>query len=236
MAQCLAERAEYEVTVSLAGRTSLPLAQAVPVRVGGFGGIVGLVGYLGRERIDAIVDATHPYADTMSRNAALASETANIPLIALRRPPWKQVAGDLWSEMASTRDAVACLGVVPRRVFLALGRQEVRAFEAAPQHTYLVRSVDPLVPPLAVPRAEHRLGRGPFLEEAEREMLVNHCTEVIVSKNSGGTATYGKIAAARELGLKVLLLRRPELPVVPEVPRPEAVLPWLDHVLALRGV
>ena len=232
----LAGRAGLAVVASLAGRTARPVPQPSAVRVGGFGGAEGLADHLRRESFAAMVDATHPYAAAISRNAARASVLAGVPLLALRRPPWRRQAGDLWEEAADAADAAARLGSAPRRVFLALGRQELRAFEAAPQHRYLVRSVEPVAPPLRVPWAEYRLARGPFEFAAERAMLEAHGTEVIVAKNSGGEATRGKMVAARELGIRVLLLRRPALPTVPEAAELGAALRWLDHVLALRGV
>lgn len=236
LTEILALRADLDAVVSLAGRTTRRSPQAVPARVGGFGGVDGLATYIEREGVRAVVDATHPYAAAMSRNAAVAAARTAVPLVALRRPPWNPAAGDRWTEANDAAEAAALLGAAPRRVFLALGRQEVRVFEAAPQHFYLVRSIEPIAPPLRVPRAEYRLDRGPFPVAAERELLERHRIEVIVAKNSGGADTYGKVAAARELGLHVLLLRRPELPPVPEVTRPEEVLEWLDHALALRGV
>ena len=112
-------------------------------------------------------------------------------------------------------DAVAALGKSPRKIFLALGRQEIAGFEAAPQHAYVIRSVDPVEPPLAVPDATYILARGPFSEADDRALLEAHGIDAIVAKNSGGTATYGKIAAARKLGIDVFLFRRPALPDMP---------------------
>ncbi|MGE5147122.1 MAG: precorrin-6A/cobalt-precorrin-6A reductase, partial [Candidatus Eiseniibacteriota bacterium] len=153
LAGALAERRDLAVTLSLAGRTAEPLKQPVPVRSGGFGGAEGLADYLRAARIDVLIDATHPYAAAISANAAEAARAARIPLIALRRPPWTRVAGDMWTEAGTMEEAVTALGQAPRRVFLALGRKELHPFEAAPQHVYLVRSVDPVDPPLAVPHA-----------------------------------------------------------------------------------
>ena len=123
------------------------------------------------------------------------------------------------------------LGPGPRRVFLALGRQEVAAFEAAPQHRYLIRSVDPVEPPLAVPDASYLLARGPFREADEHALLQKHHIDVVVSKNSGGEATYGKIAAARTLGIEVVMIRRPVLPDVPSAETVEALAAMVDHFL-----
>jgi precorrin-6A/cobalt-precorrin-6A reductase len=236
LAERLGERADMAVTVSLAGRTTAPAAQGVPVRIGGFGGTEGLARYLTTERVDALIDATHPYAAIISANAAAAAAATRVPLLALRRPPWAPLPGDRWIEVADAAAAVEALGETPRRVFLTLGKTEIGIFARAPQHHYLVRSVEPVDPPLPVPHASYLTGRGPFNETADRALLVAHAIDVVVAKNSGGTATYGKIAAARVLGLPVILLRRPALPDVPSVGTVEDAVSWLDHALALRGV
>jgi precorrin-6A/cobalt-precorrin-6A reductase len=239
LAERLAPRSDLDVRLSLAGRTSNPVPHPVPVRVGGFGGAEGLAQYLETERIARLIDATHPYAAIMSQNAVQAARLAGVPLLALRRSAWQPVAGDRWTEVADTRAAARALGDVPRRVFLALGRNEIVAFEAAPQHFYLVRSVDPVEPPLAVPHAAYIQARGPFREEDDRALLATHAIDVVVSKNSGGGAAYGKIAAVRALNIEVILLRRPALPDVPAVERIEDAVAWLAHAGAsaeARGV
>jgi len=239
LAERLRGRADLAITLSLAGRTTAPAAQPAPVRIGGFGGAEGLAAYLRAEPIRALIDATHPYAAVISANAARAAEAAGVRLLALRRPPWQAVAGDRWSEVADVPAAVEALGSAPRRVFLALGRKEIQPFGTAPQHDYLVRSVDPVVPPLPVPHASYLVARGPFAEATERALLRAHAIDVIVAKNSGGEATYGKIAAARALGIEVILLRRPPLPAVPSVASVTEAIAWLDHALAFvsaRGV
>ena len=239
LAERLRGRADAAITLSLAGRTATPAAQPVPVRIGGFGGAEGLAAYLRAERIAALIDATHPYAATISDNAARAAATAGVRLLALRRPPWQPTARDRWTEVTDVSSAVRALGSAPRRVFLALGRKELAPFVSAPRHRYLVRSVDPVDPPLAVPHATYLVARGPFAEAAERQLLLAHGIEAIVSKNSGGEATYGKIAAARALGIEILMLRRPQLPAVPNVASVEEAAAWLDHALAsvaARGV
>jgi precorrin-6A/cobalt-precorrin-6A reductase len=228
LAERLAERRDLAVTLSLAGRTASPAAQPVPVRIGGFGGAQGLAAHLAAERIDALIDATHPYAAIISANAAQAAGAAGVPLLALRRPAWVAVAGDRWIEVDDMQAAVQALAAAPRRVFLALGRNEIAAFVAAPQHFYLVRSVDPIEPPLRVPHAHYVTGRGPFTQAGDRALLVDHGIEIVVAKNSGGDATYGKIAAARALGVAVMLLRRPALPDVAAVATVEEALAWID--------
>ncbi|CCV14607.1 cobalt-precorrin-6A reductase [Mesorhizobium sp. STM 4661] len=235
----LAARADLEVTLSLAGRTESPVAQGVPVRAGGFGGARGLAAYLKEADTDLLIDATHPYAARISANAAEAAPQAGVPIMALRRPGWEPVEGDRWMLVDTVAGAVQALGAAPRRVFLALGRQEVAVFEAAPQHHYLIRSVDPVEPRLAVPDATYLLSRGPFREADERALLESNGIDIVVSKNSGGEATYGKIAAARVLGIEVIMIRRPSQPDVPSAETVDQLAAMVDHALepdAERGV
>jgi precorrin-6A/cobalt-precorrin-6A reductase len=229
LAERLAPRRDLDVRLSLAGRTSNPVPHPVPVRVGGFGGAAGLADFLTSERIDRLIDATHPYATVMSQHAIDGARRADVPLLALRRAAWTPIAGDRWTEVADTRAAASALGETPRRVFLALGRNDIAAFEQAPQHFYLVRSVDPVEPPLRVSDVIYVQARGPFGEEDDRALLAAHGIDVVVSKNSGGSAAYGKIAAARTLGVEVILVRRPTVPDVPAVARIDDVVAWLDH-------
>lgn len=239
LAAKLAARGDLDITLSLAGRTEKPVAQPVPVRIGGFGGVQGLADWLGEHKADLLIDATHPYAARISANAAEAARISGVPIFALRRPGWEPVAGDRWILVDDGEEAVAALGKTPRRVFLALGRQEVAAFEAAPQHAYVIRSVDPIEPPLRVPDATYILARGPFAEVDERALLEAQKIDVIVAKNSGGQATYGKIAAARELGIEVILFRRPQLPDVLSAPSVSAMAEMVNHFAApaeKRGV
>jgi len=239
LAGVLAGRADFAVTLSLAGRTMTPVPQPVPVRVGGFGGAEGLAAYLRDEKIGALIDATHPYAAVMSLSAAQAAEITGVPFLALRRAAWQQMQGDQWIEAGNVAEAIEALGKAPRRVFLALGRKEIEPFEAAPQHIYLVRSVDPVDPPLAVPHAIYLTARGPFSEADDRALLERHRIDVIVAKNSGGPASHGKIAAARALHLPVVVLPRPALPEAESVQKVEDVVAWLDHAVtaaATRGV
>ena len=235
----LNEGGDVAVTLSLAGRTARPRPQGVPTRIGGFGGADGLARYLREKNIGVLIDATHPFADRISANAARAAEQAGVPLLALRRVPWTKVSGDRWIDGESVAHAVAALGAAPRRAFIALGRKEIEPFSAAPQHTYLVRSVDPIDPPLAVPHAVYVTARGPFSEAEDRTLLEQHRIDIVVAKNSGGDASYGKIAAARALRIPVVMLRRPVLPDVESVGTIEDALSWLNHAVtgaASRGV
>jgi precorrin-6A/cobalt-precorrin-6A reductase len=241
LAERLAWRGDLDVTASLAGRTAAPARQAVPVRRGGFGGAAGLADYLKRERIAALIDATHPYAAVISASAVVAARRANVAFIGLRRAPWTAMAGDHWTEVSDISAAVEALGQTPRRVFVTLGRNELAPLQNAPQHHYLIRSVDPVEPPLALPHAHYMTARGPFAAADERALMTEHRIDIVIAKNGGGTATYGKIEAARTLGLAVIMLRRPAPPDGPAVHSIDEALAWLDHTLtsaaaAARGV
>ena len=135
--------------------------------------------------------------------------------------------------------AARALGEHPRRVFLTVGRQEVAPFASAPQHHYYIRSVDPVEPPLDVPHAHYILARGPFTESEDRALLESFSIDAVVAKNSGGEATYSKIAAARLLGIPVFMFSRPPVPECPSVGTVAEAVAWLDHAAGLavpRGV
>lgn len=223
LAERLVAHGGVDVTLSLAGRTANPLPQAGRLRVGGFGGVEGLVRHL-RERVDVLVDATHPYAARMSGNAEIAAREAGVPLVVLERPAWQPASGDNWIAADSAVDAAARLGEAPRTVFLAIGRQELAPFRALPWHRYVVRSVDPVGADQAIPGAVCLLERGPFDLESERRLLVEHRIDVVVSKNSGGEAALPKIVAARALGLPVVMIMRPR-------PRPSGAVSTVDEAL-----
>jgi precorrin-6A/cobalt-precorrin-6A reductase len=228
LARALGGRTDLSLILSLAGRTAAPKAEPVPTRIGGFGGAEGLARYLRAEAITHLIDATHPFAAVISGNAARAAARAGVPLLATRRPAWTREPGDLWTEVAGMAEAAATLGPEPRRVFLTIGRQEAAAFAAAPQHSYLARTVEPLGDDLTVPQLRTIEAKGPFDAGAEAALMRQAGIEILVSKNSGGAATYGKIAAARALAIPVVMVRRPEKPDVPSVPDAAGALRWLD--------
>ena len=209
LASALAMRSDVAPMLSLAGRTENPLPPPIPFRVGGFGGPEGLRAYLARERFDAVVDATHPFATQMSRHAALACEGARVPLLVFSRPAWTRQDGDDWLDVESVEAAVGALGEAPRRVFLTQGRLQLAAFAAAPQHLYLVRAIDPPAKIAALRNCKLVLARGPFELADELALMKAEKIEILVSKNSGGAATYPKIEAARRLGVKVVMVRQP---------------------------
>jgi precorrin-6A/cobalt-precorrin-6A reductase len=203
--------AGVDAVYSYAGRTASPKAQPLPTRIGGFGGVDGLAAYLRAERITHIVDATHPFAARISRNAVEAATASGIELIAVERPAWTPVAGDRWIEVPSIEAAVAALPEARATVFLAIGRQSLEAFAAKPQHRYLLRLVDPMQV-LPLPDAVAVVDRGPFTEAGDRALMERHGVALVVAKNAGGAAAAAKLSAARALGLPVVMIERPAVP------------------------
>ncbi|PJF11257.1 cobalt-precorrin-6A reductase [Pseudorhodobacter sp. MZDSW-24AT] len=232
------ELAQAGVTAvfSYAGRTEHPVAQPLPMRVGGFGGVAGLVAYLKAEGISHVIDATHPFAAQMSRNAIAACAQTGTPLIGLERAPWQAQAGDRWQTVAGNAGALRALPQAPARVFLAIGKQGLAAFAAAPQHHYLLRLVDPPAAPLPLAQATVVIARGPFDVAGDSALLRDHAITHIIAKNAGGSGAEAKLLAARALGLPVILIDRPELPPRHVVASVGAVMAWLGHGATARGV
>lgn len=230
LAARIATRAGLRVTYSLAGRTRAPELPGCAVRIGGFGGAPGLRDWLAAHNVRVLADATHPFAARISANATAAAQAAGVPLVRLRRPGWMRQPGDRWTEVPDMATAVTALGAAPRRVFLAIGRQEVAAFRTAPQHSYLVRSIEPVDPRDLPAHAETLLAQGPFAEADEAALLAAHRIDTVVAKMSGGAASYGKIAAARALGLPVVMIARPAEPEAS--PTVEAAMSEIDRHLA----
>lgn len=223
-------------TVSFAGRVERPKRQPLPQRIGGFGGVSGLVDYLLAERISHVIDATHPFAAQMSRNAVAACDAAGVPLIALTRAPWVAQGGDRWIQVADIAGAVAALDRPVARVMLAVGRMHLAEFAPNPQHFYLLRLVDPPSAPPPFPAHHVLVSRGPFTEAEDRALMEQHGIDLVVSKNAGGTGAYAKIAAARGLGLPVIMIDRPTLPERREAHAVQEVLDWIAHAGTDRGV
>jgi precorrin-6A/cobalt-precorrin-6A reductase len=229
LARTIATDQRFAATLSLAGRTEHPARTPVPMRSGGFGGADGLVHYLAEKDIDALIDATHPFAAHMKQNAVEAARMTGVAFLAIRRPAWAPEPGDHWTEIASLEEAATALGEAPRRVLLTTGRKELAPFKRASQHFYLVRSVEPPDPEALPPRAEVISARGPFTVAGEKALLEEQGIEIIVTKNSGGTATSAKLEAARALSLPVLMVRRPALPDAPSAETVEEALLWLER-------
>jgi precorrin-6A/cobalt-precorrin-6A reductase len=226
MARALAE-AGVDAVYSYAGRTEAPMGQPIHMRVGGFGGVAGLRAYLKAEGISHVIDATHPFAAQMSGNAVAACTAEAVPLIALERAPWVAGEGDRWTRVADIPAAVAALAGPPKRVFLAIGRQHLEPFAAQGQHRYLLRLVDAPSGPLPLPLADVVVARGPFDLGGDSALLRTHGIEVVVAKNAGGKGAVAKIAAARALGLPVVMIDRPVLPARKVVGSVADVMGWL---------
>ena len=221
---------EVRVTTSLAGRVSRPGALAGDVRIGGFGGAEGLAEWLCEHRVDAVVDATHPFAESITANAARAATDTGLPVVVLRRPGWRPVPGDRWHPVASLPEAADLLPRLGRRILLTTGRLGLAAFAHLPQLHFVVRSVEPPEPPMP-PDVELLLARGPFTVADETALLREHRIDVVVTKDSGGAATSAKLTAAREAGVPVVVVRRPPLPDgVSAVADVGGVLEWVGRL------
>ncbi|MEE1813433.1 cobalt-precorrin-6A reductase [Streptomyces sp. BE133] len=220
--------ATVRITTSLAGRVARPRMPAGDVRIGGFGGPQGLADWLRTHSVDTVVDATHPFAGNISANAAAAANATGTALFALRRPGWTAGPGDHWHSADDLAHAAAQLPALGHRIFLTTGRLGLAAFAAAPGADtlhFLVRSVEPPEPPL--PRdTDVLLDRGPYTVEGETALLRERAIDVLVTKDSGGPATAAKLTAARNLGLPVVVVRRP--------PPPEGVPVVRDVASALQ--
>ncbi|WP_026342697.1 cobalt-precorrin-6A reductase [Nocardia sp. BMG111209] len=201
----------FEIVSSLAGRVRAPVLPVGEVRVGGFGGVGGLRDWLADNAVDAIVDATHPFAGTMSAHAATAAAAAGLPLIHLRRPGWSAQSADRWMRVPDNTAAAGVAAELGDRIFLTIGRQGVGAFAHLTEPWFLIRAIDPPTAALP-PRHEILLARGPFTVDDECGLLARHRIEVLVTKDSGGELTAAKLTAARERGVPVVMIDRPPLP------------------------
>ncbi|WP_271193460.1 cobalt-precorrin-6A reductase [Pseudomonas turukhanskensis] len=210
-ALALARHLEADDIYSLAGLGRVPEDLPCQVRVGGYGGAEGLAQFIAENSIGLLVDATHPYAAQISANAARAATLASIPCWALRRPGWVAQAGDDWREVADWNDLIHSLKPFRRPLF-TLGREPLEHLDEIPEHQHW--TVRCLQSQAATPRAEIIGARGPFTLESERALFARLRCDVLISKNSGSEATEHKLQVARELGVPVLVLRRPTLPAV----------------------
>ncbi|MEH3155111.1 MAG: cobalt-precorrin-6A reductase [Gordonia paraffinivorans] len=222
------------VVSSLAGRVSQPRLPVGEIRIGGLGGVDGLRDWLVQHRSPALVDATHPFAQTISHNAQRAATLAGVPLIALRRPAWEPAPADRWTVVDDIAAAAAVVADRGGRVLLTTGRQDVGAFAAVDTAWFLIRVVDPPTADLP-PHHEILRSRGPYDLLSERELLRDNRIDLVVTKNSGGELTRAKLAAAAERGLEVVMVRRPPAPGADhEVTTPDAVMDVLGRILSSR--
>jgi len=226
LAARLVELPGVRIVSTLAGRVREPRLPVGEVRVGGFGGPERMAEWLRSQGADALVDATHPFAERISASAASAASLAGVPLLLLRRPGWVPAPGDDWRWVSSLEEAAALLPSLGERVFLTTGRQGLSVF-ASSALWFLARCVDPPEPPLPA-RVEVLLSRGPYSLDGELELMRQHRIDVLVTKDSGGGRTEAKLAAARQLRLPVVVVRRPAPPDVPSVATVDEALSWLD--------
>ncbi|MEV4161076.1 cobalt-precorrin-6A reductase [Nonomuraea dietziae] len=216
------------VVSSLAGRVRDPRLPVGEVHVGGFGGAEGLAAWLSAGRIDAVVDATHPFAARMTASAVEACRTTGTPLLVLRRPGWAHRPG--WRQADSLEEAARLLPSVGSRVFLTTGRRSMPVFAGLTDLWFLARSVDPPEPPIPG-NFLILLARGPYTVEGERELIRAHGLDVLVTKDSGGALTVAKLDAFEEAGLPVVVVRRPPLPEgLVAVESVAAAAAWVDAV------
>ncbi len=227
LAAALVARGGLRVVTSFAGRTKSPRLPAGEWRSGGFGGADGLADYLRAEKFNAVIDATHPFAAAMAFNAAEACARENVALLRLERAPWRPGPGDRWTEVDTLDDAADILRRDAKRVLMAVGRQELAPFVGLDDVWFLIRSVEAPDPMPAFKNFELLLSRGPFEVADERELLRDRRIDRIVCKNSGGTATQAKLIAARELGIKVIMKRRPPRPNLPIAYTFDDAIAWL---------
>lgn len=219
--------AGVDAVFSYAGRTAVPVAQPLPTRVGGFGGAGGMADYIRASRITHVVDATHPFAAQISRNAVDACLATGAALCALVRPEWVAGPGDDWRHVADTDAAVAALPDDPARVFLAIGKQTLAAFAAKPQHHYLLRLVDPPQAPLPLPDAAVVIARGPFALADDLALLQSYAITYVVAKNAGGAGAESKLKAALIQQIPVILIDRPRLPPRQTFDSAKGVMDWI---------
>jgi precorrin-6A/cobalt-precorrin-6A reductase len=223
-----------EVITSLAGRLPPPRGLAGRLRIGGFGGTSGLVRYLRDERIALVIDATHPFATTISAHAAEACAATRTPRLLFLRPPWTPQPGDRWDEVADFAAAAEEVGAIARRAFLTIGLSELAAFSTVRRVFFLVRLFR--LEPAPLPLADHAVivARPPFTVEAERGLLARERIDTLVSKHSGGPIE-AKLTAARALGLTVVMIRRPEKPPGVRVDGVAGAMAWLEARLGWRA-
>jgi precorrin-6A/cobalt-precorrin-6A reductase len=219
--------AGVDVLSSLAGRVREPRLPDGPVRIGGFGGPGGLAAFLRAEGITGVVDATHPFAGTITAHAVEAAGQAGVPLLVLRRPDWE--ADPSWDVVPDIRAAAAAVHTWPgESVFLTTGRRDLDVFAADDRHRFLVRTVDPPDGPVPA-RMTLVMDRGPYTVEGESALMLDHGVGLLVTKNSGGPMTAAKLRAARDLGVQVLMVARPPLPpTVPTVTTVTEAVRWVS--------
>ncbi|ASJ71887.1 cobalt-precorrin-6A reductase [Granulosicoccus antarcticus] len=238
MAHAMAHAMAYQginAWFSYAGRTRAPKAQPIPTRIGGFGGVEGMVDWLQQHDISHVIDATHPFAAGISANALQACALTGVDLCSFERAAWQAGGADNWQYVCDIDAAVDALPQVASNIFLAIGKQHIKAFTRQAQHHYLLRLVDQPEEAPPLPFASYVVDRGPFTVEQDLAMLREHAIDIIVCKNSGGSGAVAKLVAARHLQLPVVMINRPIQQACTRCHSVDEVLDWLAHA-TLRGV
>jgi precorrin-6A/cobalt-precorrin-6A reductase len=230
LAETLVDWPGLRVITSLAGRTRVPARPPGEVRIGGFSGADGLAQYLGETGVDAVVDATHPFATRISANARTACRRAVVPLLTIARPGWTREPGDIWIMVADEVDAAAALPE-GARALLALGSQRLAAFASRRDVAFFVRMVDPPAETLPLASCTVIVGRPSRSVAAEQALLADNRIDHLVCRNSGGEASYAKIAAARAFRLPVIMIDRPKAHGGTAVSTIAAAREWLVDML-----
>jgi len=215
-----------DAVISLAGATRAPQAQALPTRIGGFGGAEGFTDYLREAQISAVLDATHPYADRITVRTARICGDLGLPYLQFLRPPWLAEAGDNWTEIAREEDAAKHI-LTGATVFLGTGRQTLERFANLVGCDVICRQIDPPTHDFPFAGGRFLVGRPPFSVADEVALFTKLAVDVLVVKNAGGAASRTKLTAARQLGIPVLMIARPPTGNWAVVNNVEAALAWV---------
>ena len=219
----------FRILTSLRGSTQKPRLPKGDHRIGGFGGVDGLKNFLREEEVSHVIDATHPFAEQISRNAVHACRSSQLPLIRLERPSWEPVSEDNWILKPDLKSAAEWLRNHPQRVLLTTGHRDLDVFRDAHESFFLIRTIEPVSLPEGFPDAENLIARGPFSMDEEIALMRSWKISLLLCKNSGGEASFAKLLAARELSIPVLMMKRPELPEVSQTESIDEVVKWLAN-------
>ncbi|MEM9392372.1 MAG: cobalt-precorrin-6A reductase [Pseudomonadota bacterium] len=229
LAETLSARRDIDLTVSLSGATRAPEIGPAPTRVGGFGGAAGFEAYLDDEQPDAVLDATHPFAARITNRTARICISRKLPYRLLLRPAWTPQVGDRWREVVDEAAAVALVAPTDR-VFLATGRQTLPRFAGMRASYTWCRQIDPPDGPYPFDNGEFLVGRPPFSVGDEKRLFQRLEITLLIVKQAGGHASSSKLEAARQLGIPVLLIRRPDYGALPQVKSRAEALKWIEEL------
>ncbi len=226
IAQALAGMPGVEATLSLARRERVASETRLPVRIGGFGGDAAFAAWLRERRIAAVIDASHPFAASVSRRTATVCRTLGVHHLQVLRPPWQPGPEDRWIDVDSLAEAAER---IPdgARIFVATGRARLDDAAALGRHEVIVRRLAPTSEPFPYPRGAFRVDRPPFTAAGEAALFRQLGVDWLVVHNAGGAGGWPKLEAARMLGLPVAMIRRPPQPDAPRVETPAEAVDWV---------